>query len=181
MAVQRALSQIIAVPEPPKGAPADAGHRPVAYRLLGGYNGGFDPDAPHCASWSFGDRTPTADCVGFVLWASGVDREQPGYNGSRDVWLNCASLLDDANGTNLPAGTAPRRYCRPLAEHEPPRPGDWCLTRDHISMVVRVTGEPGREELLVVDCSPRHGRDAAINTGLPWSDACEVVRPLVYA
>lgn len=170
-ATRRALSQIIAIPKPPPGSPTDAGNRPINYRLEGGYNGGFDPGAPHCASWSYGDRTPTADCIGFVLWASGVDRLQPGYAGSRGEWLNCASLLDDADGA--------KRFCRPITKYETPMPGDWLLTRDHIGFVLRK--DCGEVDILVVDCSPRHGRASAINTGYPWSDACRVIRPQVYA
>lgn len=170
-AVSRALRMVIDVPIPPKGSPADAGDRPIAYRLEGGYNGGADPTADHCASWSYGGRTPTADCIGLVLWASGVDRMQPGYKGTRGEWLNCASLLDDAH-TPTPS------YCRKLAPGEDVRIGDWLLTRDHIGMIVRPAC--GGSDHLVVDCSPRHGRPTAVNTGYPWSDACEVVRPLVY-
>ncbi len=169
-AVTRVLSQIAAIPVPPPGGAVDAGHRPIAYRLEAGFNGGFDPRAPHCASWSYGGRTPTADCIGLVLWASGVDRFQPTYSGSRGQWLNCASLLDDADGL--------KKFCRPLKTTEMARPGDWVLTRDHIGMLVRKATMDTDE--LVVDCSPRHGRRCAVNTGGFWSDACRVIRPLLY-
>lgn len=178
--VRRALSQICAVPALPPGThPPDAGNRPIGYRLEGGFNGGFDPEAPHCASWSYGGRSPTADCIGFVLWASGIDRCQPNYRGSRGEWLNCASLLDDALGTDLPAGTSPNQFGKPVSFTDA-LPGDWCLDRGHISMVVRP--KTRTNGVLVVDCSPRHDstRQAAINLGLPWSQECKVVRPTFY-
>jgi hypothetical protein len=164
------MSMIIAIPKPPKGAPKDAGGKPINYRLDGGFNGGADPTAAHCASWSYGDRTPTSDCIGLVLWASGIDRMQPGYRGTRGEWLNCASLLDDASGAAV--------YARYLAKGEGPTPGDWLLTRDHIGMIIRP--DLKGEDHLVVDCSPRHGRDRAVNTGYPWSDSCVVVRYTRY-
>lgn len=166
----RALSQIIACPTPPPGSPRDAGNRPIGYRLEGGFNGGFDPEAVHCASWSFGDRTPTADCIGLVLWASGIDRKQPGYRGSLGEDLNCESLDDDANGG--------KRFCRPLMNGETGDVGDWLLTRDHIGIIVRK--KCVGSDWLVVDCSPRHGWDTGVNTGYPWSTKCRVIRPLVY-
>jgi hypothetical protein len=168
-AVTRVLSQITAMPLPPAGTQ----RVPISYRQRpeGGYNGGFDPSAPHCASWSYGNRTPTADCIGLLLWASGIDRDQPGYKGSRGEWLNCASLLDDADGAG--------KFCRPLAKAESPIGGDWVLTRDHCGMLVRP--ETATTDALVVDCSPRHGRKTAVNTGGFWSDACRVIRPLVYS
>lgn len=170
--VARALSMIVATPEPRKKT-ADAGLRPIHYRLdTSGLLGGDDPNAPHCADWSYGGRTPTADCIGFALWASGLARQQPGYSGSRGDWLNCASLLDDADGN--------RAWCRPLAAGEMAKPGDWLLTRDHIGVIVRPKLRPGQEHL-VVDCSPRHGRNTAIDTGGPWSGECRVIRPQHYA
>src|SRR5678816_2773083 len=74
-AVARALSAIAAVPKPPAGAPDNAGQRPIAYRLHEA-NGGRDPFAGMCSDWSYGNRTPTADCIGFALWASQLDRCQ---------------------------------------------------------------------------------------------------------
>jgi hypothetical protein len=163
-AAQRALSQITVIPVPPLYAPSDAGDRPIAYRLED-YNGGKDPFAVHCADWSYGNRTPTADCVGLVLWASGIDRKQPNYEGSRGPWLNCASLIDDAHGNQV--------YCEPVDEEEAV-PGDWLVTPDHIGMVVR--RKTRESDILVVDCSPRHGRATSINTGYPWSAACQALR-----
>lgn len=165
-AVERALSMIAALPKPPAGAPADAGNKPIAYRLED-FNGGSNPLAAHCADWSYGDRTPTADCIGLVLWASGIDRKQPGYAGSRGEWLNCASLLDDARGNKV--------YCELVGMDKPVLPGDWMLTSDHIGLVVRPANAVDGKHL-VVDCSPRHGRDTAVNLGRAWSTKCQIVR-----
>lgn len=176
--VQRALSQIAAVPLPPAGSPTDAGNYAIGYRLAPGFNGGAEPDASHCASWSYGNRRPTADCIGLVMWASGIDRMQPGYKGSADEWLCCYSVLDDAYGTNLPAGTRPQQYTRSLKAEEPALPGDWMVTRDHIGLVIRPKTRD--TSTVVVDCSPRHTYEAGINTGLAWSDACKIIRPLFY-
>ncbi len=173
--VRRGLSQIVAIPALPPGTwPSDAGNRSIGYRLDPGFNGGFDPEAVHCASWSYGGRSPTADCVGFVLWASGIDRMQPGYKGSRDEWLNCASILDDAAGA--------KEFVRPLTTGEAILPGDWLLDTGHISLVVRPPTRTNAKPL-VVDCSPRHDstRQAAINLGYAWSPACKIVCPLFYA
>ncbi len=160
---------LIEIPIPPKGAPKDAGGRPINYRLEEA-NGGDNPEAHHCANWSYGNRTPTSDCIGMVLWAAGIDRRQPGYEGTRGGWLNCHSLLADAKGA--------RRFCRLLNEGEKEQIGDWLLTTSHIGMIVRpaCTGS----DTLVVDCSPRHGREKAVGLGLPWSEACVPVRPLIY-
>ncbi len=170
--LNRAISQIIITPAPPPGAPADAGHRPIHYRLDdSGLLGGDDPSSLHCADWSYGKRTPTADCIGFALWASGIARNQPDYSGSRGTWLNCASLLDDADGA--------KKFCRPLFANEQARHADWLLTRDHIAVIIRPAQRPDQDHL-VVDCSPRHGRTTAIDTGGPWSGECRVIRPLFY-
>lgn len=172
-AVARALSQIVAIPLLPPGTwPSDAGNRPIGYRLDPGFNGGFDPEAHHCASWSYGGRSPTADCIGFVLWASGIDRMQPGYKGSRGEWLNCASILDDASGKAV--------YGRFLLPNEAEKPGDWLLDTGHISMVIRPSTRTTKP--LVVDCSPRHdtSRQACINTGQSWSAGTRIVRPTFY-
>jgi hypothetical protein len=159
-AVGRALSMLC---EMVKG-------RPINYRLED-YNGGDNPSAPNCANMSYGGRTPTSDCIGLVLWASGVDRKQPGYKGSRGEWLNCASLLDDADGD--------QQFCRPITGAGAPMAGDWVLTRSHIAMLLRPDGED--HDPLVIDCSPRHGRRNAVGCGGFWSEACRVIRPLVYS
>jgi len=167
--ISRGFSQISCVPKPPPNSPDDAGNRAIVYRLEGGFNGDTDPNASHCASWSYGNRTPTADCVGFTLWSSGIDRCQPGYKGSRDEWLNCQSLIDDADGESI--------YCRNVLNKDA-LPGDWLVTPDHIALIIRpsVVGS----DVLVIDCSPRHGWVQSINTGLPWSQACHVLRPNFY-
>jgi hypothetical protein len=167
------MSMLLAVPRPPPDAPFDAGGRPIAYRLDPGFNGGADPTAAHCASWSYGLRTPTSDCIGLALWACYIDRKQPGYHGTRGEWLNCASLCDDADGE--------RRFCEPI-EYKLGRAGDLLITRDHVGVIVRpclVNGDAGADpdfDHLVVDCSPRHRRDSAVGLGGPWSDACRVIR-----
>jgi hypothetical protein len=168
-AVERVLSQILFLYKNVDGKLV-----PIAYRLKD-VNGGDNPRSMHCAGISYGGRTPTADCIGLVLWASGIDRKQPGYDGLLGEWLNCKSLLSDARRE--------KRYCRYLTPRETALPGDWLLTPDHIGMIVRPDPDPaGGFDHLVVDCSPRHGRDRAVNTGYPWSEACVVVRPstLIY-
>lgn len=169
-ALVRALSMLGCVPRPPDPKD-DAGNRPGAYRLEQS-NGGSDPYAPHPFDWSYGGRTPTADCIGFVLWASGIDRLQPQYSGTRGSWLNCHSLLADARGAQI--------FCAVVADEFNAQPGDWLMTEDHISMVIRpALARPDgsqRFDHLVIDCSPRHGRDTAIGIGRPWSEACAVVR-----
>jgi hypothetical protein len=142
--------------------------KPIHYRLKD-FNGGADPHAAHCASISpaggaYKVKTPTADCIGLVLWSSGIDRKQPGYEGSLGEWLNCSSLLADAHGE--------QRFCRPLATGEAALAGDWVLTKTHIGMYLRAG--------LVIDCSPRHARNAGVGTGVPWSSMCQTLRPLVY-
>lgn len=174
--VARAIRNMLAVPVPPPGSPADAGHRPINYRL-DNENGGRDPNALTCNDWSYGNRTPTADCIGFVLYSAGIDRKQPTYSGTEGEWLNCQSLWDDAH-------SAHPVYARLLVGTEPVLPGDFLLTRDHIGLVVRPAPSPDPEavEHMVIDCSPRHQRNGqAINTGKPWSAGCIVVRPLFYS
>lgn len=143
--------------------------RPIGY-CLKDFNGGTDPEAKHPAVKNPAMAQWTADCIGFVLWASGIDRKQPDYHGSLGEWLNCKSLLDDAHGA--------QRFCWKPPAHDA-LPGDWLLTPDHIGLIVRTATKDG--DVLVIDCSPRHGRTTAINTGLPWSAACQVIRPLFYA
>lgn len=65
-----------------------------------------------------------------------------------------------------------------MADHNA-KTGDWLVTPDHIGLIVRPATRAG--DHLVVDCSPRHGRETAINTGLPWSEACQVLRYKRYA
>lgn len=163
-AYDRALSMVTALLKNKLGE-----LKPIAYRLKD-YNGGDDPTRIHCANWSYGERTPTSDCIGLLLWSSGVDRKQPGYKGSLGEWLNCASLIADARGAQV--------YCRPLKPGEKAEIGDWLLTKDHCGLIVRPDNDSTDGfDHLVVDCSPRHGRDRAVNTGYPWSEACRVFVP----
>jgi hypothetical protein len=170
-AIERALSALSQVPDPPDPDVSDAGRRPIAYRLDPGFNGGFDPFASHCASWSYGGRTPTSDCIGFLLWSSGIDRDQPQYHGVEGPWLNCVSLIADADGDRV--------FCESV-DHDKAQAGDWLLTADHCAMIIRpaIFGNATamRFDHLVIDCSPRHGRDTAVGLGLPWSHACRVLR-----
>ena len=62
---------------------------PILYRLKE-HNGGQDPFAPHCASWSPDLKRWTSDCTGFVCWCLGLDRYQP------PDWINTDSALEDA-------------------------------------------------------------------------------------
>lgn len=167
--LERAFRNMTAIPTPPPGAPPDAGGRPINYRLEGGYNGGDDPEAEFCCDWSYGRRTPTADCIGFALHSAGIDRLQPGYNGSRGEWLNCAALWDDAHGE--------ARFVRKISFGV--QPGDFILSRSHIGIVLRPETKYADE--LVIDCSPRHERNGqAINTGKAWSEECIYARPTWY-
>lgn len=158
---ERAMSQIWVCPY----------DRPIGYQLKD-YNGGQDPDAFYCGVWNPIRKRLTADCIGLALWASGIDRKQPGYAGSLGEWLNCSSLLADAHGA--------MKFCRPRMSGEAAKVGDWLLTRTHIGVIVRPAFAKGQKHL-VVDCSPRHGRDTGVNTGYAWSTSCEVVTPLFYA
>lgn len=164
--VSRALANMMIIPIPPEGAPSDAGKKPIAYRLKD-VNGGDDPTAAHCAGWSYGLRTPTADCIGFLLHSGGIDRKQPLYAGIAGPWLHCPSLIADAKGAQrfvelVTGGVAP---------------GDFLLTEDHCAMILRPDPDgSGGFSHLVIDCSPRHGRDTAIGIGYPWSASFTVCR-----
>jgi hypothetical protein len=154
-AVARALRWIDGRPLPTHPqAPADAKPSPIRYRLKGGYNGGKDPLARHPASWSYGLRVPTADCVGFVAWCLGFDRLQPGHFPTREGYANCDSICDDAD--------AERSFFARVVGA--PRPGDVVAYRSryvlgvrvavgHIGLVVSdpVTADPW--SCRVVDCS----------------------------
>lgn len=181
--VDRALSQLANFTPPVKYAPSDAMPVPIAYRLDdSGRLGGDDPSAPLCADWSYGYRVPTADCIGLALWASGLARKQKGYQGSLGEWLNTDSLVHDSEHG--------MKFCRPLYSGEKAREGDWLITPSgytlgvrtsigHIGVIIRPRASDAYEHL-VVDCSPRHGRTTAVNTGGPWSTKCRVLRPLHY-
>lgn len=181
--VARALAHLTLVAEPHPSSPPDFIPAPVSYRLDdSGRLGGDDPSAPHCADWSYGYRTLTSDCIGFALYCAGLARYQPGYWGTRGAWLNTDSVLDDADRQMA--------FFRHLMSGERVKPGDLLVSRSdylfgvrkkvgHIGVIVR-PAPSGAFEHLVVDCSPRHGRTTAINTGYPWSTRCQVVRPLHY-
>lgn len=183
--VGRALSQIYVRPPRPPEAPDDWVSCLIQYRLEGGYNGGKDPSAPHCASWSFGDRVPTADCVGFALWSAGIDRLQPGYNGSRGEWLNCDSIIDDSHGA--------QKFFKPVGSLAG-KPGDLLVmpsgdgAHGHIGVILAAGTH--KNEVLVADCSPAHhpyngvqdsDRFGAVGTRGIWSDTCVIVRPAWYS
>lgn len=181
--VSRALAHLTLVSEPHKFSPPEFVPAPVAYRLDdSGQLGGDDPSAPHCADWSYGYRTLTSDCIGFALYCAGIARQQKDYKGFNGSWLNTDSIAADAEGQ--------MHFFRPLMAGEKAKPADLLLTRSrfvaglrnrigHIGVIIRPRPSD-KFEHLVVDCSPRHGRDTAINTGGPWSNQCFVVRPLFY-
>lgn len=173
-AVARWLKHLSAVPTPPDPTVEDAGNRPINYRLEK-ENGGSDPYAQWCCDWSYGGRTPTADCVGFVLHGSGIDRLQPSWKGPiAESWLYCKSIVWDA--------THERRWCTKV-DDDKAMPGDWLVDEGHIAGIIRpaiYVGGRMRDDHLVIDCSPRHGREHAIGIGRPWSEAAFVVRPKFY-
>lgn len=142
--------------------------RPLRY-CLKDYNGGTDPTADYCHSVDPQKRA-SADCIGFILHGAGIDRKQPGYDGALGEWLNCTSLLADAKGE--------QKFCRLLRMGEVPQAGDWLLNKSHIGGVLRDATKVS--EILVIDCSPRHGRETAIGIGGPWAKDCVVVRPKFY-
>jgi hypothetical protein len=168
-AIVRALSMLSFVGRPP-GAPPGTIDTPIGYRLDPGHNGGQDPYAPHCAQPSFGDRAWTADCVGLVLWALGIDRKQPGFGGTSGEWLHCPSMIADAHGDRV--------YFEPVAD-DVALPGDLLVTIDHVGMLLRRAC--GDLDALVVDCSPAHGRRSGVGTRVAWSDGAQVIRYLRFA
>lgn len=181
--VARALAHLTLVASPHPSSPPDFMPAPVAYRLDdSGRLGGDDPSAPHCADWSYGYRTLTADCVAFALYCAGLSRYQPGYKGTRGAWLNTDSISDDAEGQ--------MRFFRPLFSGERVLPGDLFVTRSkyvlgvrshigHIGVVVRPRPSDAFEHL-IIDCSPFHGKTTAIGLRKPWSNGGLFVRPLHY-
>jgi hypothetical protein len=128
-----------------------------------------------------GFRRKTADCVGFALWAAGIARKQKGFKGLNGEWLNTDSVLADAEGD--------MRFFRPLMAGERARVADLVVSRSrrvlgrrvpgHIGVLLRPRPAEGYEHM-VIDCSPRHGRDTAIGVGTPWSKDCHIIRPLFY-
>lgn len=185
--VSRAMLAIVAVPAAPAGAPRGAGGRPTHYRLEHP-NGGddlttqFTLTGPCGSAWAYGDRTPVKDCIGHALACLGVDRKQPGFAGVNGEWLNCKSIVADATGA--------QKFFYKVAD-ELAKPGDVLVDDAHIGVIVRAKlawwldrdgdgkVDPGEEiklDLLVSDCSPRHGRETAVGLGGRWSSSCIVAR-----
>jgi hypothetical protein len=83
-------------------------HRFVQYSLREGQAGGFDPSQPDCGSrWSTGTGRKvknhvTSDCIGFALWAYGVDRFQKDDFPLWGGWMNTNSLVAAANDPDVP-------------------------------------------------------------------------------
>lgn len=181
--VARALAHLTLVSEPHRLSPPDFMPAPVSYRNDdSGRLGGDDPQAEHCADWSFGYRTLTSDCVGFMAFCAGFSRRQKGFRGLNGEWLNTDSIISDAEHL--------MRFFRPVMGGERVLPGDLLVSRSTFALGIRVKdGHCGviirprpsdAFEHLVVDCSPRHGRTTAIGTGGPWSTKCQAIRPLFY-
>lgn len=144
------------------------GRRPITYRNdSSGRLGGDWPEYVGCYDWSWGNRTPTADCVGLACWAAGISRNQPGFDGISGPWLHGPSILADAS--------TERRFFE-YAGDATARPGDWAVSRDHVAIIVR---PDYNGEHLVVDCSPSNRRDRAVDTSYIW-DGASVCRPLWY-
>lgn len=156
-AVERARSMIGYVPAPHVLTPAGYQVGPIEYRLEPGYNGGANPDAAHPASWSFGYRTPTADCVGLVAWAMGFDRYQPdGRFPWWGGWVNTNSMIADATRTRtyFEQIPAPELGCAIVYETQGGTIG-------HVGLVVDpLPAEWGGNwrDLRVIDCAASHSR-----------------------
>jgi hypothetical protein len=180
--VARALAHLTLVSQPHKFSPPDFVSKPVEYRLdESGLTGGDDPTAPHCADWSYGYRTLTADCAGFALYCVGLARYQPDYKGLNGAWLNTDSIIADA--------ARQRRFFFELEARDEVRPGDLMVTRStfalgvrvkagHVGVIIRPSPSAAFEHL-VVDCSPYHGRTTAIGLRKePWARNYVIVRAL---
>jgi hypothetical protein len=119
--------------------------------------GGKDPEASHCGSRAASDGRLVADCVGFALWAYGVDRYHENGRGVM-TWFNQNSIYAEA--LNL-VGHAAKcwRFCEPyvgcLALIRGPIAGDSRV--GHIGMVtgIDMTTPDG---WLVTHCSPSNHR-----------------------
>lgn len=182
--VARAFDHITLVSEPHKFSPPEFVSKPVAYRNDdSGSLGGDDPTAPHCADWSFGYRTLTADCVGFALFCAGIARYHPDYKGLNGGWLNTDSVIADAQRI--------RRFFREVTAGDPVLPGDLMVSRSkfalgvrikdgHIGVIIRPAPSAAFNDL-VIDCSPYHGRTTAIGLRKePWVKDYVIARPLHY-
>lgn len=69
----------------------DATTKPMRYYLGAG---GRDPSKATCATVR--DGITGSDCVGFVMWALGIDRYQPSRFGYYGGWMNTDSVIYDA-------------------------------------------------------------------------------------
>ena len=165
-AIERAESMVGYKPEKPEGAPFDAKRQTIKYRLSK-YNGGKDPYADHPADWSYGLRTPTSDCAGFVAWALGYDRKQIGTFPKWGGWINTDSMIAEA-----------RQFGDWFEEISEPEVGCLLVTPSiykggkrtkvgHVGMVVEVpeVWDGDTRSLTVVHCSSRpKGRSAVKRT-----------------
>lgn len=89
----------------------DATTKPMRYYLGAG---GRDPNKPTCATSR--DGISGSDCVGFVMWALGVDRYQPKKFRFYDGWMNTDSVIMDATRPYLDSTT---RCWQQLTRPEP--------------------------------------------------------------
>lgn len=155
----------------------------IRYRLKD-HQGGRDPHAADCAShWRspiIGMPYATSDCAGFVAWALGFDRYQPGEFSAFGGWINTDSAIIDARTVNqwfeivsLPIPGDAIVYPSIDLDHD----GD----RDrvgHIGIITAVMPSWQPESwgaLRVVHCSMgndrRFGRAIKETTALPWAGA----------
>ncbi len=132
---------------------------PIRYRLKR-YNGGRDPFADHPATWAPDWGVWVCDCAGFVCWAMGVDRFQPGHEtksgklvGKYEFWggyINTDSMIAEAE-----------RDGKWFEVIDKPEPGCLVVTRSsykngkrtrvgHVMMCVTVFPNG---QLMIVDCS----------------------------
>ena len=182
-AVERALSVSGVALPPPPGAPAGEKPKPVWYRL--GY-GGKDPLRPHPGESSYGNRTWTCDCSGFVAWCLGTPR----HNKDFPHWGGSISTDSIVEASDSKTGW----FSRP----ETPNPGDLVVYPGryllgvrvgvgHVGLIVAV--DPGfvslgstPQSLRVVHCSMGHqkskGFAIALDDASPWRKRGRVVRYL---
>lgn len=139
--------------------------------------GGRDPEAK-----SPGDATAACDCSGFVCWALGFDRHQPGFAGYD--WVSTDSMV--------------AMVCRPdngwFVEVQTPEPGDLVVYPSiyakgkrvrvgHVGMVSG--GSLPYESLRVIHCSAgnqrRTGKAVQETPATPWQGKGSLfLRPLRY-
>lgn len=177
-AVERALKMLIFTVEGWEEFDNGSKVHPIGYRLKPGHNGGMDPTAEHCGQWSYGGRQLTADCIGLVMWASGLNRWQKGYKGPSGEWLDCNAIFKDAKENE--AGRAAREWSYQVTWQEA-KLGDWVVTPKHIEMVIRPECN-GNNGPLLIGCSPRFDTTCyqSIGVGRVWDRSAIVVRPLHY-